>query len=75
MLYGSETWNINEGDNRKLDTFFQVLKTNPTNSMAIHCIKLRYSRKNKIEDNQHRGQVKKMEVGRTYPKNGQEQQM
>ena len=34
-----------------------MLETNPTNSMAI--------RKNKIEDNQHRGQVKKMEVGRT----------
>ena len=31
--------------------------------------------KNKIEDNQHRGQVKKMEIGRTYPTNGQEQQM
>ena len=51
VLYGSETWKINE---RKLDTFFfQVLKTNPTNSMAIRCIKSRYSRKNKIEDNQH----------------------
>ena len=22
LLYGSETWKINEGDNRKLDTFF-----------------------------------------------------
>ena len=22
LLYGSETWNINEGDNRKLDIFF-----------------------------------------------------
>ena len=43
--------------------------------MAIRCIKSRYSCKNKIEDNQHRGQVKKMEVGRTYPTNGQEQQM
>ena len=32
LLYGSETWKIKEGDNRKLDTiFFQVLKTNPTN--------------------------------------------
>ena len=31
LLYGSETWKIKEGDNRKLDTyFFQVLKTNPT---------------------------------------------
>ena len=46
LLYGSETWKINEGDNRKLDTFFfQVLKTNPTNSMAIRCIKSRYSGK------------------------------
>ena len=54
LFYGSVTWKINEGDNRKLDTFFfQVLKTNPTNSMAIRCIKSRYSRKNKIEDNQH----------------------
>ena len=40
-----------------------------------NCIKSRYSCKNKIEDNQHRGQVKKMEMGRTYPTNGQEQQM
>ena len=54
LLYGSETWKINEGDNRKLDIiFFQVFKTNPTNSMAIRCIKSRYSGKNKIEDNQH----------------------
>ena len=22
LLYGSETWKINEGDNRKFDTFF-----------------------------------------------------
>ena len=30
LLYGSETWKINKGDNRKLDKcfFFQVLKTN-----------------------------------------------
>ena len=36
MLYGSETWKIKEGDNRKLDIyFFQVLKTNPTNSIAM----------------------------------------
>ena len=54
LLYGSETWKINEGDNRKLDIyFFQVLKTNLTNSMAIFCIKSRYYRKNKIEENQH----------------------
>ena len=51
-----------------------MLETNPTNLMAIRCIKSRYSRKNKIEDNQHQGQVKKMEMGRTYPMNGQEQQ-
>ena len=76
LLYENETWKINEGDNRKLDKKkCQVLEMNPTNSMAIHCIKSRYSRKNKIEDNQHRGQVKKMEMGRTYPTNGQEQQM
>ena len=31
LLYGSETWKINEGENRRLDNFFQVLKTNPTN--------------------------------------------
>ena len=74
LLCGGETWKINEGDNRKLDIyFFQVLKTNPTNSMAICCIKSRYSCKNKIEDNQHRGKVKKVEVARTYPTNGQEQ--
>ena len=36
LLYGSETWKINEGDNRKC---CQVLKTNPTNSMAIRCFK------------------------------------
>ena len=29
VLYGGETWKINEGDNRKLDTFF--LMVNPTN--------------------------------------------
>ena len=52
LLYGSETWKINEGDNRKIH-FFQVLETNLTNSMAIRCIKSRYSRKNKNEDNQH----------------------
>ena len=43
--------------------------------MAIRCIKSRYSCKNKIEDNQHRGQVKKMEMSRTYATNGQEQQL
>ena len=54
LLYGSETLKVNKRANRKLDKFFfQVLKTNPTNSMAISCIKSRYSRKNKIEDNQH----------------------
>ena len=54
LLYGSETWKINEGDNRKLGKiFFKVFKTNPTNSMAIRCIKSRYSDKNKIEDTQH----------------------
>ena len=26
LLYGSETWKINEGDNRKLDTFFTCLR-------------------------------------------------
>ena len=31
LLCGSETWKINERDNRKLYTLFQVLKTNPTN--------------------------------------------
>ena len=46
-----------------------LLKTNPTNSMATRCVI------NKIEDNQHWCQVKKMEMGRTYPTNGQEQQM
>ena len=43
--------------------------------MAILCIKSRYPCNNKIKNNQHRGQVKKMEMGRTYPTNGQEQQM
>ena len=51
--------------------FFEVLKTNPTYSMAIRCIKSIYSCKNKFEDNKHRGQVKEMEVCRTYPTNGQ----
>ena len=31
LLYGSEIWKLNEGDNRKLHTIFYVLKTNPTN--------------------------------------------
>ena len=31
--------------------------------------------KNKIEGNQHRGQAENMEMGRTYPTNGQKQQM
>ena len=39
------------------------------------CLRRILQIKNKIEDNQHRGQVKKMEKGRTYPTNGQEQQM
>ena len=26
LLYGSETWKINEGDNKKLDTFFKCLR-------------------------------------------------
>ena len=43
--------------------------------MATRRVNSRYSYKNKIEDNRHRVQVKKMEMGRTYPTNGQEQQM
>ena len=31
LLYGNDTWKINEGDNRKLDTFLSLPKTNPTN--------------------------------------------
>ena len=65
LLYGSETWKINEGDNRKFDTFFQVLKMNPTNSMAMRCIKSSYSCKTKLEDNQHRRQVGQ-EMGRRW---------
>ena len=30
LLCGSEAWKINEGDNRKLDTLYQVPKTNYT---------------------------------------------
>ena len=31
LLYGNDTWKINEGDNRKLDTCLSLPKTNPTN--------------------------------------------
>ena len=74
LLYGSETWKINESDNRKLDKlFFKCLRR--ILQIRWPYVVSRYSCKNKTEDNQHRGQVKKMEMGRTYPTNGQEQQM
>ena len=57
LLYGSETWKINEGDNRKLDTFFFKCLRRILQIRRQNQIKSRYSGKNKIEDNKGRSEA------------------